>query len=257
MPDSRSRARCLGPALWGGRTQGPRLVPLNVPVPARQASRFRRAPHCSSTTPLTEYRQAIEDVEAHLGRLTQEIRKIVATWLMASVIAASREVRGAFMIAVTFAAKVGDVCRVDKLRQLMACPGQVPSENSTGEHVQCGSITKSGNRWGASYTDRRTADVSLARPRRSQFSAEVERPTEFRADADAGMSRIIDNAGTGTGPTREPGRAGHARLPGGTGDFIGPRVGKLVAPPLCDQSFIIFRMYSPNYRIVQRVAGPG
>ena len=62
-------------------------------------------------------------------------------------IAAYQAVRGvAFMTAVTFAAEIGDVCRFDNPRQLMAYLGLVPSENSTGERVRRGSLTKSGNR---------------------------------------------------------------------------------------------------------------
>ena len=71
----------------------------------------------------------------------------MAAWSMAPVIAAYQAVRGvAFITAVTFAAENGDVCRFDNPRQLMAYLGLVPSENSTGERVRRGSITKSGNR---------------------------------------------------------------------------------------------------------------
>jgi transposase len=96
---------------------------------------------------LTEYRQAIADAEVRLGRLTQQVTEIVATWSMAPVITAYQALRGVgFMTAVTFAAEIGDVCRFDNPRQLMAYLGLVPSESSTGERVRRGSITKSGNR---------------------------------------------------------------------------------------------------------------
>ena len=103
--------------------------------------------HPAQNIVLTEYRQAIEDAEARLERLTQQVTEIVATWSMAPVIAAYRAVRGvAFITAVTFAAEIGDVCRFDNPRQLMAYLGLVPSESSTGERVRRGNITKSGNR---------------------------------------------------------------------------------------------------------------
>ena len=103
--------------------------------------------HPAQNIVLTEYRQAIEDAEARLERLTQQVTEIVATWSMAPVIAAYQAVRGvAFITAVTFAAEIGDVCRFDNPRQLMAYLGLVPSESSTGERVRRGSITKSGNR---------------------------------------------------------------------------------------------------------------
>lgn len=49
------------------------------------------------------------------------------------------------IIAVTFAAEVGDVSRFESRRQLMDYLGLVPSERSTGESVRRGGITKAGN----------------------------------------------------------------------------------------------------------------
>jgi transposase len=95
----------------------------------------------------TEYRQAIEDAAARLERLTRQVIEVVGTWSMAPVIAAYQAVRGvAFLTAVTFVAEIGDVRRFDTPRQLMAYLGLVPSENSTGDRVRRGSITKAGNR---------------------------------------------------------------------------------------------------------------
>jgi transposase len=103
--------------------------------------------HPAQQIVLTEYRQAIEDAEARLERLTRQVTEVVGTWSMAPVIAAYQAVRGvAFLTAVTFVAEIGDVRRFDTPRQLMAYLGLVPSENSTGERVRRGSITKAGNR---------------------------------------------------------------------------------------------------------------
>jgi transposase len=102
--------------------------------------------HPAQQIVLTEYRQAIEDAEARLERLTQQVTEVVSTWSMAPVIAAYQAVRGvAFLTAVTFVAEIGDVRRFDTPRQLMAYLGLVPSENSTGERVRRGGITKAGN----------------------------------------------------------------------------------------------------------------
>ena len=91
---------------------------------------------------LSEYRQAIEDAEARLERLSQQVREIVPTWSMAPLVTAYQALRGvAFMTAVTFAAEIGEVSRFDNPRQLMAYLGLVPSESSTGERVRRGSIT--------------------------------------------------------------------------------------------------------------------
>ena len=95
---------------------------------------------------LREYRQAIEDAEARLERLTQQVANVVSTWSMAPVVEAYQAMRGvAFLTAVTFVAEIGDVRRFETPRRLMAYLGLVPSERSTGEQVRRGSITKAGN----------------------------------------------------------------------------------------------------------------
>jgi transposase len=95
---------------------------------------------------LAEYRQAIEDAETRLTRLTGQVTETVTSWSMAPVIAAYQALRGvAFLTAVTFVAEIGDVRRFDSPRQLMAYLGLVPCEHSTGERIRRGSITKTGN----------------------------------------------------------------------------------------------------------------
>src|SRR5829696_7019905 len=95
---------------------------------------------------LREYRQAIEDAEARLERLTQQVSEVVSSWSMAPVVEAYQAMRGvAFLTAVTFVAEIGDVRRFETPRQRMASLGLVPSERSTGEQVRRGSITKAGN----------------------------------------------------------------------------------------------------------------
>jgi len=95
---------------------------------------------------LREYRQGIEDAEARLERLTQQIADVLTTWSMAPVVEAYQALRGvALVTAVTFVAEIGDVRRFESPRQLMAYLGLVPCESSTGERVRRGSITKAGN----------------------------------------------------------------------------------------------------------------
>jgi len=95
---------------------------------------------------LREYRQAIDDAEARLERLTQQIADVLTTWSMAPVVEAYQALRGvALVAAVTFVAEIGDVRRFESPRQLMAYLGLVPCESSTGERVRRGSITKAGN----------------------------------------------------------------------------------------------------------------
>src|SRR4051812_8842216 len=88
---------------------------------------------------LGEYRQGIEDAEARLERLTQQVADVLTTW-------SYQALRGVALItAVTFVAEIGDVRRFESPRQLMAYLGLVPCESSTGERVWRGSITKAGN----------------------------------------------------------------------------------------------------------------
>src|SRR3954453_3502974 len=88
---------------------------------------------------LREYRQAIDDAEARLERLTQQIAEVLTTWSMAPVVEAYQALRGvALVTAVTFAAEIGDVRRFESPRQLMAYLGLVPCESSTGERVRRG-----------------------------------------------------------------------------------------------------------------------
>ncbi len=50
------------------------------------------------------------------------------------------------VIAATIAAELGDLTRFENPGKLMAFPGLIPSEHSSGERVSKESITKTGNR---------------------------------------------------------------------------------------------------------------
>lgn len=90
---------------------------------------------------------AIEDAAARLRGLDQQLAAIVPKWSMAPVVAAYQAMRGvSLLVAVTFAAEVGDVRRFDNPRQLMSFLGLVPSERSTGEAVRRAGLTLAGNR---------------------------------------------------------------------------------------------------------------
>jgi transposase len=90
---------------------------------------------------------AIEDACARLQRLEEQLVAIVPSWSMAPVVEAYQAMRGAsFLVAVTFAAEIGDVRRFDNPRQLMGFLGLVPRERSTGETVRRSGLTLAGNR---------------------------------------------------------------------------------------------------------------
>ena len=82
-----------------------------------------------------------------LRRLEEQLAAIVPTWSMAPVVEAYQAMRGAsFLVAVTFAAEIGDLRRFDTPRQLMAFLGLVPGERSTGDTVRRKGLTLAGNR---------------------------------------------------------------------------------------------------------------
>ena len=66
---------------------------------------------------------------------------------MAPVVEAYQAMRGAsFLVAVIFAAEIGDVRRFDTPRQLMSFLGLVPAESSTGDTIRRKGLTLAGNR---------------------------------------------------------------------------------------------------------------
>src|SRR3970282_850168 len=65
---------------------------------------------------------------------------------MRPVIEALQALRGIAQVsAVTIVAEVGELSRFTKPRQLMGYSGAVASEDSTGERIRRGGITKTGN----------------------------------------------------------------------------------------------------------------
>jgi len=90
---------------------------------------------------------SIADAVVRLKRLEEQLVAIVPTWSMAPVVEAYQAMRGvSFLVAVTFAAEIGDVRRFDNPRQLMGFLGLVPSERSTGETIRRAGLTLAGNR---------------------------------------------------------------------------------------------------------------
>jgi transposase len=90
---------------------------------------------------------AIRQAQERLTRLEEAIRAAVQDWSLGKVVTALMAMRGIDLIsAATFLAEVGDLSRFQTPRQLMAYLGLVPSEDSTGDTIKRGSITKTGNR---------------------------------------------------------------------------------------------------------------
>jgi transposase len=89
---------------------------------------------------------AVRQAGERVIRLEQAIVAAVPEWSLAKVTSALMAVRGLNLIsAVIFLAEIGDLSRFASPRQLMAYLGLVPGENSTGDKVWRGGITKAGN----------------------------------------------------------------------------------------------------------------
>jgi transposase len=89
---------------------------------------------------------AIRQAQERLARLEEAIRGAVPEWSLAAVVTALMAMRGLDLIsAATLLAEIGDLTRFRTPHELMAYLGLVPSEDSTGDTVRRGPITKAGN----------------------------------------------------------------------------------------------------------------
>ena len=94
-----------------------------------------------------EMMMAMRQAQERLERLEQAIRAAVPGWSLADLVTALMAMRGIDLIsAATFLAEIGDLSRFQSPRELMAYLGLVPSEDSTGDRIKRGPITKAGNR---------------------------------------------------------------------------------------------------------------
>jgi transposase len=101
---------------------------------------------CCAAVVFQEGIHAIEESLQRLGRLEKQLALIVPEWSMA-VAEAYQAMRGAsFLVAVTFAAEIGDVRRFDTPRQPASFLGLVPAESSTGDTIRRKGLTLAGNR---------------------------------------------------------------------------------------------------------------
>ena len=90
---------------------------------------------------------ATRQAQERLERLEQAIRTAVPDWSLAAVVTALMAMRGIDLIsAAGFLAEIGDLSRFRTPSELMAYLGLVPSEDSTGDTIKRGPITKAGNR---------------------------------------------------------------------------------------------------------------
>ena len=80
-----------------------------------------------------------------LEQAIEEAVKLAPVWRQ-EVVQALQALRGVAKIsAATLVSELGEISRFDNPRKLMAYSGAVPSDDSSGERVQRGAITKTGN----------------------------------------------------------------------------------------------------------------
>jgi transposase len=90
---------------------------------------------------------AIREAEARVARLEQAIRDALPEWSLSDLVTALTAVRGFDLVSASaLLAEWGDLSRFATARELMGYLGLVPSEQSTGEKVRRGGITRAGNR---------------------------------------------------------------------------------------------------------------
>lgn len=104
-------------------------------------------PHPAQQITLQEYIDTVKSCSARVDRLTEQIRQLSTQSRLSELIKALQSMRGiSLIVAATLAAELGDCSRFEKADQIMAYLGLIPSEHSTGNKQQRGSITKTGNK---------------------------------------------------------------------------------------------------------------
>lgn len=104
--------------------------------------------HAAQEATLLDYLHEVDHVADRIGRLEHAIDEAVKTApeSMRGVIEALQALRGiALVSAVTIVAEVGELSRFATPRQLMGYSGAVASEDSSGERIRRGGITKTRN----------------------------------------------------------------------------------------------------------------
>jgi len=107
-----------------------------------------RFAHAAQEATLLDYVQEVEHMRERLVRLEHAIDEAVETApaRMRAVIESLQALRGiARVSAATIVSEVGELSRFQQARQLMGYSGVVAREDSTGERIRRGGITKTGN----------------------------------------------------------------------------------------------------------------
>ena len=100
---------------------------------------------------LEEASAAIGSAEERSARLEEQMKALLESWPMKPVVQALMGMRGLALVgAMGRTSELGEAWRCEHPRQLMACLGLVPSENTSSEQRRQGGSTKPGHshaRW--------------------------------------------------------------------------------------------------------------
>ena len=96
---------------------------------------------------LDDYLQAVEDATERVSRLTTLLEEKILASSLAPLVRGLQVLHGvATLTASVIAAEIGAFGRFSTAKQFMAYVGLTPTEDSSGERVQRGAISKCGNR---------------------------------------------------------------------------------------------------------------
>jgi transposase len=142
----------------------------------------------AAQTAFTEYVLAAQAALQRVDRLSLALKDSIKGWRFESVVTALQALRGvAVVTAVGLVAEIGDLTRFDHPRKLMSYLGLVPSEQSSGDRVQRGSITKTGNSHArrllteAAWNYRHKARIGREALERQEGLSEQVRATAWKA----------------------------------------------------------------------------
>ena len=159
----RARHRLSKLLLRHGRRPGKKLTAWTVKY--LEWVRSVRFEHEALNATLLDYLAEVDHMAERIARLERAIDDAIEKTpaAMKAVIAGLQALRGVRKIsAVTVVAEVGPMSRFDRPRQLMGYSGAVSREDSSGQHVWRGSITKTGN----AHLRRIVGEAALAYVRR-------------------------------------------------------------------------------------------
>lgn len=136
-----------------------------------------------------ELLEALDQAQARRDRLTDHIAELVPTWSLAWLVEALQALRGYRLVnAASLVAEIGDPRRFASPRDLMGYVGMVPSEHSTGDTVQRGGLTKTGNRRARKVLIE--AAWTYARRAKAASSRAARQPPAVRAIAEKARHRL-------------------------------------------------------------------